>query len=689
MASKPSDVAALCETAQMSSKLTVSVQQDHLERLVKSPLTGLAELVWNALDADAMNVEISTLENEAGVLEEVLVRDDGNGITPERAESDFGHLGGSWKKTAISTDDGRALHGQLGQGRWAAYGVGERVRWDSVAKRVVGGHHRLAIAGQRSALREFTVSDPERVSDDTATGTLVTIDGLTARAERDLLKPSVLTDLTVTFALFLQQYPVTIKWNGSPLDPALLQASTCTLLLDVQSVAERIDLVIIEWSTPVERAMHLCDENGVSLGQVPPGIHAPGFEFTAYLRWKGFRDNHTQVLLGEMAEEPFPAIIAAAKDAMRTHFKERVSQRGRELVRAWKADKTYPYSDEPQTPVEQAERDLFEIVAVTAAPVLENTERKARALSLRLIREALETSPDTLHIVLQEVLELSSDQQGEFRDLLERTTLSAVISSTRAITDRLDFLSGLEEIVFDADLRKRVKERSQLHRILAAETWVFREEYALTADDQTLTTALRAHVALLGRDDLTPGDLDVEVLDEHGRRVVLDLMLSRVIEQARDHREHLVIEIKRPTQHVGLTEFAQIQKYATTVMEDARFAQTDTRWEFWIVGDEVEKEVLNMAEQKNREPGVIIENDNYTLRAVTWATIIRTARHRLKFVRDSLDYESSNDSGMAYLRRTHGKYLPPDGTEPDSGREEAVGAETLGPEPTTPPEEAT
>ena len=70
----------------MSSKLTVSVQQDHLERLVKTPLTGLAELVWNAVDADSTTVEITTVENEAGALEEVQIRDDGKGITPERAD---------------------------------------------------------------------------------------------------------------------------------------------------------------------------------------------------------------------------------------------------------------------------------------------------------------------------------------------------------------------------------------------------------------------------------------------------------------------------------------------------------------------------------------------------------------------------------------------------------------------------
>lgn len=72
------------------SKLTVSVQQDHLERLVKGPLVWLAELVWNALDAFATEVDITTEENDAGGFEAVAVKDNGIGITPERAARGMG-----------------------------------------------------------------------------------------------------------------------------------------------------------------------------------------------------------------------------------------------------------------------------------------------------------------------------------------------------------------------------------------------------------------------------------------------------------------------------------------------------------------------------------------------------------------------------------------------------------------------
>jgi hypothetical protein len=244
--------------------------------------------------------------------------------------------------------------------------------------------------------------------------------------------------------------------------------------------------------------------------------------------------------------------------------------------------------------------------------------------------------------------------------LLDKTSLSRVITSARRITDRMDFLLALEELVF-GEMRTKLLERSQLHRVLAGETWVFREEYALTADDVTLRTALREHIRLLGREDLAPEEVDsAEVVDATGARVVVDLMLSRIVPQTRAHREHVVIEIKRPTVHIGIEQLMQIQKYAHAVASDGRFAMTDTRWEFWIVGDQLAADTELLLNQGDREPGVFVTPGEHhvTVRAVTWAQVLADARHRLAFVRDSLAYDSTTDASMAYLRRVHGKYLP-------------------------------
>ncbi|MBB4772165.1 ATP-binding protein [Actinomadura livida] len=638
-------------------QLIVSVEQDHLERLIKSPIAGIAELIWNGLDADASTVSVDLATNAMGGVESVTITDDGTGITLHQVQRYFSHLGGSWKKTTTQTDRGRLLHGCSGQGRWAAYGVGEVVRWTSVADDVQNNRMQIEITGRRSALREFSVGEPTPAPDE-STGTTVEITNLTDAAQKALLRTETVDELTATLALYLRQYPVKVLWQGAPLDPTRLQVGLHEAVLEVEGLAG-VGLTVIEWSQPVKRALHLCDQSGTSLFQLQPGIRAPGFEFTAYITWDGFRGSIADLALAEMGREPLASIVDAAKDELKRYFKERANERGSVLLKNWKDEHSYPFADEPRTTIERAERNLFDLVAVATAPVVETADPRSRKLSLRLLREAIEKSPGSVHEVLREVLDLPPERLAELTELIERTSLSSIITAARHITDRLDFLNGLEEIVFDRELKKRFLERSQLHRILASETWVFREEYALTADDVTLKTALRDHIGLLGRDDLTPAEAESdEVLDETGRRVVVDMMLSRVVEHRRNHREHIVIELKRPNVHVGLDQFGQIQNYATAVIEDSRFARIDCRWEFWIIGDTLKPAVEKMANQKGREPGVVVDGDNFVVRAVTWAEVIQEARHRLDFVRRALDYQSTSDTGIQYLQRAHGKYLP-------------------------------
>ena len=88
------------------------------------------------------------------------------------------------------------------------------------------------------------------------------------------------------------------------------------------------------------------------------------------------------------------------------------------------------------------------------------------------------------------------------------------------VADRLRFLNGIEAILFDADSKKRLKERSQLHRIVAQNCWLFGEEYNLSADDKSLTEVLRKHRKLLGDDAV----IDEPVKHVSQERGIVDLM---------------------------------------------------------------------------------------------------------------------------------------------------------------------
>ncbi len=114
--------------------ITLKAKQDLLQRVgtTRDPIKAIAEFVWNALDADATNVQVDLVRNALGGLEAIRIVDDGTGIARDRAEHDFESVGDSWKrKKRHTTLKSRALHGKEGLGRLRFYSLAERARWNT------------------------------------------------------------------------------------------------------------------------------------------------------------------------------------------------------------------------------------------------------------------------------------------------------------------------------------------------------------------------------------------------------------------------------------------------------------------------------------------------------------------------------------------------------------------------------
>lgn len=635
----------------------IDVQTDHIESLVRGDaLSGVIELVWNAIDAEANEVRIVVADNELGGVSEVRIEDDGHGMTPAEAIEDFSHLGGSWKRMAErSKNDLRVLHGKEGKGRWKAFTIGDVVEWSTVAND--GGRPvRTVIRATREKLGGFEVLDPEDTED--RLGTRVRV-AAGQPGPTGLLGDAAPKRLSATLALNLKMYPdLRVTYRGTPLNPDALLVATSEYDLDVPNIVGDVRLTVLEWSDEVEvkRGLFLCDENGIALADLKAGIQAKGFDFTGYISWRGFREAEDRLLLAE-TDEVLSRVIDAARDQLRTHFSNRRDEQIRGIVQGWKNEHVYPYDAEPADEPEEIARDLFDVVAVKAASAVNASDDAiARRLSLRLLREALETSPTALRRVLSEVLQLSEASLAELDSLLARATLTDIVKASSLVARRLEFIRALEHLVFDPESKSQLKERTQLHRILASETWVFGEEFSLTADDQSLTTALREHVKHLGRTDL----VETPVLDEGGHERVLDLLLARTVPQARDRTEHLVVELKAPRVTVGHEELTQIERYAFAVAADQRFEMKEVEWDFVVVSDQLSDYARQKARQSQRQPGLthLSEDGRTRVWAKTWAEILGAAKHRHKFVQDALRYTPGAEEALAYLREVHSQYLP-------------------------------
>ena len=157
--------------------------------------------------------------------------------------------------------------------------------------------------------------------------------------------------------------------------------------------------------------------------------------------------------------------------------------------------------------------------------------------------------------------------------------------------------------------------------------------FNLSVDDESLTAVLKKHIALLGRDELAQS-VDQEVLRSDGTRGIVDLMFSRAIALPIKRREHLVVELKRPSVKIGRAEVTQIEEYAFAVQSDERFSKTDTKWAFWILSNELDGYATQRAQQQHLPPGVLHDGDGIRIWAKTWGEIVEECDQRLKFVRE-------------------------------------------------------
>lgn len=632
----------------------VDLDRHHLEGLAAQPTTAILELIWNALDADAGLVEVSFARNALDGVEEIRVTDDGHGMTHAEAITAFRTLGASWKLRGTRTRSGqRALHGKHGRGRFRAGGIGQVMRWETVAEEE-DQRSLVTIEIGSDNLQHGQVSDPQPT--DRPVGTKVVIAGISEHPQG--LGEGTPDRLLAHLAIYLEQYHPTVIYDRETIDPSAIQLDRTRYELELDDQQPVLD--IIEWARSFPRALYLCNPAGMALGDLPPGIQAPGFYFTAYLRWEGF-ENETRVLTPELDAES-GALIDLARDHLRHHFRERSEDELRQQVEQWKTENVYPYGEESLTDTEEVARELFDVVAVTARDAVNAGEAPAKRLSLSLLRQAIEQDPGSLRRVLQEVLDLPEDKLQELDELLSQTTLASVISLSRSITNRLDFLKALEEMILDPELKGKVLERKQLHRILANETWIFGEEYALAADDESLRTALQRHIEILGRQELASEVLAEPVEDPSGRTTaIVDLMLARSVPLSTRRREHLVVELKRPSVDVGAEEAQQIKDYAIAVARDERFEKADVQWDFIVVAGSLAGTVIEDARQHQRPLGLIAsyEDDHVRVWAKTWGEIIEDADHRLKFVQEHLGYDPSAQQAFRYLRERHAEFVPP------------------------------
>lgn len=81
---------------------------------------------------------------------------------------------------------------------------------------------------------------------------------------------------------------------------------------------------------------------------------------------------------------------------------------------------------------------------------------------------------------------------------------------------------------------------------------------------------------------------------------------------------------------------------------------------FWVVSNEISKDVRKKSKQKDRPEGMLYadEKGKMSIWVKIWRQLIDDCRARLNFFQETLKYKASDQTALKYLRKEYEKYLP-------------------------------
>jgi hypothetical protein len=650
----------------MSKKIDLGVERDHIESLTKANgVNSLAELIWNALDADSTIINVEYSKNRLDAIEELSISDNGLGLRYDKAQEVFGRLGGSQKKTEPNSPGGRQYHGKEGKGRYKALALGDLVTFKSKYKNR-DQCNEFSITLDRNNLTYSEISDQKTLpKTKQETGFTAIIQNVNQEAANQAIDSKSRKELEQKFASYWISYPdFNIFFNGHKLEfESLIKNTEQTEIVTKDGDLDyRFIIKIIEWKVDIKKKAYLCNVKGIPFQELNLGIRTTlpisVFIQSVYIE-KLHRENKIDL---ENFDDLLQGIYGEAKKFARDYVRKRLHLYSGEYIKDLKSRGIYPYKEKADNLIEESKRQVFDIVALQVhefLPHFDDQDDKSKQFTLSLIKESLEKDSSSLQKILTEVVELPEEKRAELVEILEVTSLSNIIDTMTEIKNRLNLINGLEQIIYDTELNKTVKERKHLHKIIVRETWLFGDKFTYGVDDITLKNVLKAYL----KDSLKREDFQeiVDSEDNSDLRTIPDVCLWQQFSMGNAGKENLIIELKKPTVDAGFEEKTQIESYATKVTNDPRFPKNETRWKFLLVTKDIKTEIEPLLNQKNRKYGHVSEGDNFDVYILPWGHILSEAKVRHEFIKEKLNLNlQDNKQGLEYLKGKYKEYLPED-----------------------------
>lgn len=546
-----------------SRQLTMRVQLTVIDQLGLRMYTSLpavvSEVVANAWDADATEVDVAVMEDSEGKAEAISITDKGTGMTFGEIENLYLRIGRDRRKEEgkDTSAGGRRVMGHKGIGKLSCFGVARIVKVKSIKDGEVThfamdlDDMRQTPTGQDYHPQVLAPPDGEDgQKTDRPSGTIVYLKRL--KLKRQINVSAVRRGLARRFSILGSDFIV--KVNGIPLTPGErnLQAR-CEYVWRVGEeplanalISEGHDWSVDGWIGTFKETVPPDLGNGIVLMVRGKLANEPSFYEVTKLR-----EHALAYMVGEIhadfldededliattrnsvvwESEEGAALKLWLQSAIRSVARDWAEKREAKHQRVLMEDQTFKEWFDTLT---ERERGQAKRVVGAIAKLPRATEEEKRNLAYFVV-ESFEYR--SFADLVNEMEQLPVEQAGELVKLFKEWRLLEAKEVFRVLEGRLAAIESLQRLI-DANAR----EVPDIHNFLSEHPWIIDATWAVAFDEQYYSTILKRE---LGK-TLPAGDPDKRI----------DFVCIGAGQTV-----HL-IELKRPDVVVGAAEVGQLLEY--------------------------------------------------------------------------------------------------------------------------------
>lgn len=620
----------------MKNKVSINDRSIESAGIPKDYKDAIAELIWNGFDAGASRVELEYDANEIEFVNQLIIRDNGNGIRYDDLSRTFGTLLDSIKN--VSYQRSSYVHGQKGKGRFSFTTFARRAQWNTIVN-PEGQPYEYSIVIHSRNKDEYELTEQKLLSHDTPSGTEVILTNLFGVTASSFHSDAFMQFLCQQFGWFLflnrkNHFALTI--NGEELNYSNIIAEydvRAVILDDGEEDAYSFDLTFIRWKTRIgdryyyyflNQKKRECAKQLTSFNN-----NAIDFHHSVYIESDFFKDflmdqeDPGSRLIGKNQSHPvFRALIKELHSFLEEKEQQFIQKEAAtRLVREYNVLGIMPsfgqsaFDRTKRDELEEVIRELYSIQPKLFKS-LRREQQKAFVGMLNLLMDSSDRSK--VIEVLEQVSPLKEEERHRLSSIFAKNDTHSASQSLKLIEDRHKTIALLQqfcesELLFES-------EKPVIHNLMAENYWLLGEQYHLVTPNRLSEDFFYKSLTILdgkksaAKNAEKQGRFDREAIFVARQRLIADG------DNIYGKKENILLDLKSPTYTLTQADNRQANAYLRFIIKDPQHNGAEQVWKFFLIGKEVDAYIKGQytAQKAKGKPFLIQALRNYEIYALTW-----------------------------------------------------------------------